>query len=154
MEGKMDSKTLVAYCGTYCDLCSERIRIPVHARALMGSLEKADYEGRAPTEFWSYLKNLTVMEDNKCCRTGKCGSPSCAIKKCAMGKGIYVCPECEDYPCAKIKILGNSEPTLVHDGERIKEYGLDAWLVEQEERKRVGFCYEDVRCCPCEVPMD
>ena len=104
----MDSKTLVAYCGTYCDLCSERIRIPVHATALMGSLEKADYQGRAPTEFWSYLRNLAVVEDDKCCRTGKCGNPSCAMKNCAMEKGIYVCPECEDYPCANVKTLGFS----------------------------------------------
>lgn len=150
----MDSKMLVAYCGTYCDLCSERIRIPVHASALMESLKKADYEGRAPTEFWSYLNNLTVVEDDKCCRTGKCGNPSCQIRKCVMEKGIYVCPECQDYPCVKIKTLGRSEPTLIHDGERIKEYGLDAWLIEQEDRKRAGFCYEDVRCSHCEVPVD
>lgn len=24
----------------------------------------------------------------------------------------------------------------------IREYGLDAWIIEQEERKRVGFCYD------------
>jgi len=153
-EKKMDLKTYVAYCGTYCNLCSERIRIPVHSKALMESLEKADYAGRAPTEFWSYLKSLTVVEDDKCCRTGKCGAPSCAMKKCAIEKGIYVCPECEDYPCVEVKTLGKSEPTLIHDGMRIREIGLDAWVIEQEGRKHAGFCYEDVRCSSCEVPTD
>jgi hypothetical protein len=159
-EKEMDSKTLVTYCGLYCDLCSDRTKIPERARALMEELKKADYEDWGPdilegfTEFWSLLRKLTVVEDDRCCRTGKCGSPSCAIRKCAIGKGIYVCPECQDYPCAKIKTLGKSEPTLVHDGEKIKEHGLDAWIIEQKERKRVGFCYSDIRYGPCEVPTD
>jgi len=75
-------------------------------------------------------------------------------EKCAMEKGIYVCPECEDYPCVRIKKLAKSEPILLHDGERIREYGLDAWIIEQEERKRAGFCYADIRCYPCEEPWD
>ena len=29
-------------------------------------------------------------------------------------------------PCVRIKKLGKSEPMLLHDGERIKEIGLDA----------------------------
>ena len=123
----------------------------------MESMKKADYEHRGQdiegfTEFWRLLNNLAVVGDDKCCRTEKCGNPSCAIRKCVTEKGIYVCPECQDYPCAKIKVLGRSEPTLVHDGERIKEVGLDAWIVEQEKRKRAGFRYEDVRCSHCEVP--
>lgn len=156
----MDKKTLVSYCGMYCDLCSERTKIPERAKELMEEMKKASYEDWGPdvlegfAEFWSLLKNLTTVEDDKCCRTGKCGGPACAIRKCAIEKGFYVCSECQDYPCTRIEILGRSEPTLVHDGMRIKEHGLDAWIVEQEERKSIGFCYSDIRCCPCEVPTD
>lgn len=41
-----------------------------------------------------------------------------------------------------------------NDGLRIKEHGLESWIIEQEERKKVGFCYSDIRCCPCVVPDD
>ena len=153
-EEEMDQKTLVTYCGFYCGLCSEITKIPENARVLMEELKKADYEGRAPKEFWSYLENLTVVEDDKCCRTEKCGGPSCAIRKCAKEKGVFICTECQDYPCAKIKILAKSEPTMIHDGERIKEIGLDAWIIEQEERRRIGFCYSDIRCGHCVVPTE
>jgi hypothetical protein len=61
----MDAKTYVAYCGTYCSLCSELIRIPVHAKALMGSLEKADYAGRAPTELRMILSLILKQESVK-----------------------------------------------------------------------------------------
>ena len=155
----MDSEMLVAYCGIYCDLCSERTSIPERAKALMESLKKAAYEDWGPdvlagfTEFWNLLNNLTVIEDDKCCRSGKCGSPWCSIRKCAKEKGIYTCPECQNYPCAKIEILGKSRPMLVHDGERVKEIGLDAWIIEQEERKRAGFRHDQIRCHTSEVPI-
>ncbi|MFC1718737.1 DUF3795 domain-containing protein [Candidatus Poribacteria bacterium] len=156
----MDSKTLVTYCGLYCDLCSDRTKIPERARALMEEMKKVNYEDWGPgalegfSEFWSLLKNRTIVEDDKCCRTGKCGHPSCPIRKCAMERGIYVCPECEDYPCVRIKKFGKSEPMLLHDGERIKEIGLDAWVIEQEGRKRANFCYSDIRCGPVEEPWE
>jgi hypothetical protein len=65
-----------------------------------------------------------------------------------------VCTDCEDYPCEHILTLGRSEPTLVQDGRRLQAIGLEAWIVEQKARRRVGFCYGDVRCGKCIVPLD
>ncbi len=47
-----------------------------------------------------------------------------------------------------------SESTLVHDGERLRKIGLDAWIEEQKQRKARGFCYADARCLPCTVPTE
>lgn len=156
---KMDKHLLVAYCGLYCDLCSQRTRIPEQAKALMDLMKRDDYEIFGPNiqgfnEFWNFLNGLAKVEEDKCCKSGKCGAPFCSIRKCAISRNIEVCAECEEYPCKRIETLGNSEPTLIHDGLRIKEHGLELWIVEQEERKKTGFCYSDIRCCPCVVPSD
>jgi hypothetical protein len=155
----MDSKMLVAYCGLYCDLCSARSKVPDQARALRDSLRKADFEDHGPgqpgfNEFWAYLNNLAEPPEGQCCRAETCGHPRCAIRICARGRQLAVCADCANYPCEHILTLGRSEPTLVHDGQRIQAIGLDAWITEQEDRRRAGFCYSDVRCGRCIVPLD
>jgi hypothetical protein len=34
----------------------------------------------------------------------------------------------------------------------MKEVGLDAWIQEQEERRKTGFAYADIKCYPYQVP--
>jgi hypothetical protein len=155
----MDSRTLVTYCGLYCDLCSARFKIPDQAQALRESLRKADYEDFGPgqpnfNEFWAFLEDLAELPEDRCCRAETCGHPRCAIRNCAKQRQLYVCADCDDYPCQHILTLGRSEPTLVHDGQRIQAIGLDAWIAEQGERRSAGFCYSDVRCGKCIVPLD
>lgn len=154
----MDDKTLLAYCGLYCDLCSARFKIPDQASALRDSLRRADYEEHGPSqpgfdEFWRTLNNLAEPPGEKCCRLGTCGHPLCAIRKCAQEREQEMCIECEDYPCPHILTLSRSEPTLIQDGKRLQAIGLDAWIVEQQSRRRIGFCYDDVRCGKCIVPL-
>jgi hypothetical protein len=154
---KAKQEELVAYCGLYCDLCSQRTKVPEQAKALMESMQKEGYENfgiQGFNEFWNILTDITNVRESQLCKSGKCGPPWCSIRKCAISKNIEVCAECEEYPCKKIETLGNSEPTLIHDGLRIKEHGLESWIIEQKERKKVGFCYSDIRCCPCVVPSD
>ena len=115
-------------------------------------MEKAEYG--APKEFWESLKQMAELPDDKCCRTGKCGSPECAIRKCVKARGLTVCPECGEYPCNRVKLFGECEPLLLADGERIRKKGLDAWIKEQEQRRADGFCYADVRCYPYYFPME
>ena len=148
----MDKRQLVSYCGLYCGLCDWRTRVPERAKALAESLQTAENEG--PEGFSRFLKGPTSVPEDKCCRSGKCGAPHCAIRKCAIEKSIETCPQCQDYPCRRVMTLAKSEPTLLHDGERIREHGLDQWIEEQEERRRAGFCYADIRCLPCEIPHD
>ena len=155
----MDDKMLVSYCGLYCDLCSARFKVPEQARALRDSLHKADIEEYGPSEpnfneFWAYLNDLADPQENRSCRAETCGHPWCAIRNCAKGRQLTVCADCADYPCEHILTLGRSEPTLIADGQRMQAIGLEAWIDEQQERRRLGFCYSDVRCGKCIVPLD
>lgn len=44
--------------------------------------------------------------------------------------------------------------TLIPDGRRMQRIGVEAWVAEQEERTRTGFCYADIRCHPYTIPAD
>lgn len=57
-----------------------------------------------------------------------------------------MCPLCADYPCEMIQKFAKSEPTLIFDGKRMKEIGLEKWINEQEVRRQNGFSYGDIRC--------
>jgi hypothetical protein len=43
---------------------------------------------------------------------------------------------------------------LLHDGARMKGIGVEAWVLEQEERKRNGFDYGLIRCGKCDIPLE
>lgn len=151
-DAAADRLKLVTYCGLYCGLCDWHTRLPQRAAALKESLAVA--ECRPPKAVEQFLQSLASHPANdKHCRSGRCGA-RCAIKKCAIGKGVTVCAECGEYPCKRIMTLARSESTLVHDGQRLRQIGLDAWIAEQEQRKARGFCYADVRCLPCTVPEE
>lgn len=149
----MNNKNLVTYCGLYCGLCGVRARIPQRAAALRESLRVAEKEG--PEPFRRVLAELAAPPGNRCCRAGTCDNTGhCGIRKCAVAKGVFACPLCSEYPCKRIATLGRNEPTLVHDGQRLKEIGLEAWIAEQEHRRQVGFCYDDVLCLACTIPSE
>jgi hypothetical protein len=105
-------------------------------------------------EFWRFLNNLAEVPEDKYCRSGQCGAPNCAIRICAKAREVEVCALCPDYPCEKIKTFAQSEPLLLHDGERIQKVGLAQWVEEQVARKQAGFDYGRVRCLPCIVPTE
>ncbi len=149
---KMDKKALVAYCGIYCGLCDRRTRVPQRAADLKASMEKAEYD--SPEDFWRQLETLADVPDDKCCRTGKCGAPFCAVRKCAKARGLEICTDCDEYPCERMRLFGECEPLLLADGKRIRKYGLDKWVEEQEKRREDGFCYADIRCYPYYFPAE
>jgi len=149
----------VSYCGVYCPNCGANCRIPPKARALREAMIEGEYdewghglEGFTP--FWKFLDSLVNTNDSKSCRKESCGFPRCGMRKCAKNKDVEVCPLCKDYPCEKIIEFSRSEPTLIFDGERMKEIGLKKWFKEQEERRRKGFCYGNVRCGKCNIPEE
>jgi len=102
-------------------------------------------------EFWKFLSGLGEFEAKCSCRNGKCGPPFCGIRKCAREKGVDVCVFCEEYPCGRILGIAKGYPMLLADGKRMKEIGMEAWIKEQEERRKTGFAYVDIRCYPYEV---
>ena len=145
-------RLLVGYCGVYRGLCEKRGRIPERARSLLAAMRKAEYG--APAQTWKSLEEMAQPASDMCCRTGKCGAPFCAIRKCVKAKGLEVCPQCEQYPCERVRLFGTSEPLLLADGHRIRERGLDSWIEEQEKRRQDGFCYGDIRCYPYHYPRE
>lgn len=155
----MDELRLVTYCGLYCGLCGQRGRIPSRANALRESMTKAgwDFWGtEIPgfSGFWKFLTNL--CDPDKCCpgcRQGG-GPPFCGVRKCARARQVDVCVFCEEYPCNRVQGLAKGYPTLIPDGNRMREKGVSAWVQEQEERAKTGFVYADIRCHPYEIPEE
>ena len=148
---------LVTYCGLYGGLCAQNCRIPQKARALRDAMQKEGYEQWGHNipgfvDFWEFLNGLVESESTHSCREDTCGAPFCTIRKCARQKNVDLCISCEAYPCERIQGLAKGYPTLLADGKRIKDIGIEAWIEEQEERAKTGFAYVDIRCYPYEVP--
>jgi len=147
----MENLKYVTYCGLYCRLCTNLARIPQQAKMLKATMSKAGYEIFGEhyvehfKEFWEVLGRFSET-DKTCpaCRGG-CGDPSCKVRICAREKEIERCPVCKDYPCEHVLELAKRYPNLVADGKRQEEIGIEAWIEEQEERIRAGFCYDQIR---------
>ena len=142
--------TMVTYCGLYCGLCSNIARTPKQAAALLDTMVKDGWEWWGTDEqkaFVAELRKLTkIPEGFTGCRGGTCGDPGCVIRKCAAEKRVEICTHCEEYPCSRFDGLAKRYPTLLADGKRQKEIGLEKWIAEQEDRAKTGFCYADIRC--------
>lgn len=147
---QMDEKLrFVTYCGLCCELCAERGRIPRRAAALREAMAEEGWPFWGPTvpgftEFWQFLQRLQADGGCPGCRAGG-GYPQCQIRICARERGMDLCSQCSDFPCAHIEALGTRYPTLIADNRRLQTVGLEQWLDEQKERTRRGVCYADIR---------
>ena len=155
----MSGLQLVTYCGLYCALCAQRGRVPRQAGSLRESMSNEGYEFWAKelpgfAEFWRFLSNL-CDPDKSCpgCRQGG-GPPFCSIRKCIRERQLEICVFCEDYPCTRVLGIAKGYPTMLADGKRIKEIGIEEWIREQEDRAKTKFVYADIRCYPYEVPRE
>jgi len=151
----MEKKELVTYCGLYCGLCSQLNRVPRQARALQETMKKDGWESfghyqKDFDQFWVFLERVVESETRCGCRKDTCGPP-CGIKKCARESGVETCPFCAKYPCERILGIAKGYPTMLADAKRMKDKGIDVWVQEQEERRKTGFAYVDIRCYPYEV---
>jgi hypothetical protein len=147
----------VTYCGLYCGLCAQRNRIPARAVALSESMRKEGYQNWGKelpqfAEFWAFLNDLAESESRCSCRGGKCGPPFCSIRTCVPKKGVDACPFCAEYPCDKVLGIARGYVTMLADGKRMKEIGINRWTLEQEKRRKTGFAYADIRVSPYEIP--
>ncbi len=148
----------VTYCGLHCGLCAQCNRIPKQAAALRESMHNEGWDSWGKEldsrfgTFWEYLNWLVASEARCSCREGTCGPPFCAVRKCAQHKDVDVCPFCEEYPCDRIRGIAKGYVTLLADGKRMTDIGLDRWIQEQEARKSTGFAYVDIRCYPYDIP--
>ena len=153
----MTDLSQVTYCGLYCGLCVTRNRMPRQAGELRETMRKEGWESwgqQVPgfNEFWSFLNGIADGEENCSCRGGTCGPSFCSIRTCAPEKGVEVCPFCDEYPCYRIEGLAKGYVNLIADGYRMRLIGPDAWIAEQEQRRRTGFAYTDIRNHPYSIP--
>lgn len=149
----------VAYCGLYCGLCLNGCRIPRRAEDLKDLLQRVRVEEWSPEElqdfeeFWRFLGNLADFESRASCREHACGLEPCSIRTCAAAKGVDACPFCDDYPCEPILTIAKRYVTLLGDGRRMREVGLDRWVEEQKARQARGFAYVDIRYDANDAPV-
>ena len=73
-------------------------------------------------------------------------SPDCTFIKCAQDRRIESCCFCSDYPCTDIMAFDTDgyvhHRTILPNGRRLKEVGLEAWLEEQKQRWSCTQCGE------------
>ena len=147
----MPEITLLSLCGLHCDLCAQRSRIPRQAQALRESLHLEGLEYWGPSlpgfdGFQVFLANL-CEPDKSCpgCRQGG-GPPDCAVRACALDRGVQSCPFCPAFPCEPLQTFAKVYPTIIIDGARLATIGFEAWNAEQQQRAKTGFTYSDIRC--------
>jgi hypothetical protein len=147
----MNAKSEVTYCGLYCPNCGARCHLPQRASALIEEMKVGEYDKwghtlEGFTVFWKFLNELADKSVLNRCREETCGIPNCEMRNCVKIKGIEACPFCDEYPCEMFLKFAKGYPTLVFDGKRMQEIGMQAWISEQEMRRQNGFCYGDIRC--------
>lgn len=153
----MSDLILVAHCGLYCGVCAHRNRIPGRARSLQDAMRKEGYDfwgNDIPgfDAFWKFPGDLARSEESCTCRGGHFGPPFFVIRKCATSQGIALCPLCDEHSCHRVRGIAGGYPTLLADGARMKERGLEAWIAAQEQRAKTGFAYADIRVHPYGIP--
>ena len=85
-------------------------------------------------------------------------SPDCRFIKCAQDKEVESCCFCDENPCNNVMEMGTDKYphhwTVIPNGRRIKEVGLEAWLEEQKQRwscQQCGaaFTWYESKCRSC-----
>lgn len=71
-------------------------------------------------------------------------SSDCAMLKCAKGRKVNYCFECESFPCETVKAFASDGTAhhrrTVENMMKAKEIGLDAWIEEQKRKGSPSFC--------------
>jgi hypothetical protein len=142
----------IAYCGLYCGTCPAFTGSMARpGRELRGELRRNKCDQTAAClakipgleafahyePFDALLATLARMRCRNSCRTGG-GAPECRIRKCAQGKGLSGCRECEGFAaCATLRTLeefGDIDRTYLKNLRRIRKYGPAGFAKMQEAR--------------------
>ncbi len=125
------------YCGLYCGACE-----------LLTHTRNGKNQNGAKGLICSGCKGDTPSKYTN----------GCDIRKCAHGKGVDFCFECDDHPCQVInEFCGSGDPhhsSILDNLKALKHIGLEEWLEQQRERwccKNCGtpFSWYDENCDKC-----
>lgn len=146
-----ESKDYLCYCGLYCKMCSIINGLPQAAQKLHEIMQEDGWEGYGSfiypefKDFWAVLSQVKDLDKSSELCQGGCGNPDCEIRKCAKSKGLEVCAFCEDFPCAALTAFTNAYPFILTNNERIREIGLEAWLMEQDNLVAQGVTHKSLK---------
>lgn len=139
----------IGTCGYYCGTCSIYL-----------AMKRGKEQQRSVAFALSKEMGRTVStEEVQCqgCRkhTKDCWSGNCAIRSCAVSKGITYCHQCVLFPCQKLRDFSE----LYHDipiiqSKELKEMSPEKWIEKMEERWSCPSCTGPVeagtmRCWSC-----
>ena len=135
---------LIAYCGLYCGACSFRLAAEENDRSHLLHMPSA-YDG---------FKEKPLEHCPGCRLENACGQ--CAIRDCAVGKGVSCCSQCALFPCARLTgFAGDGKP---HHGEVLEnlkllvELGEEGWLEHMKRRwtcrcgRRISWYHKTCGC--------
>lgn len=145
----MRTEDLLTYCGTSCGTCA---RSPSYtafrqAAALVGELVDAhgfrhwlpktgiefDYaEFRKGLDFFADPHSWLVCRGT--CQGGSGGPPGCP-RECCQKRGLEVCFECPEFPCAMLK--DNTE--IMGRAKIYRRLGRQKWIRRQSRLAAAGF---------------
>jgi hypothetical protein len=147
-----DNGQLTTYCGLYCKDCipskTELYRLAARLQELLEELNFNEYAKlKAGQTYWSeansafrhyaefldMLKAIRGLECTSPCREGggwKGGR--CAIRNCAIEKGVPGCWDCGEYKaCQHLEPLLKFHPNLAYHLELIRSEGIDKWAAKR-----------------------
>jgi hypothetical protein len=111
---------LVAYCGLYCGACSFKLAAEEQNRLHLICMPAA----------YDHLKQAPLDPCPGCRLENTCGP--CAIRDCARTKGIDVCRQCAEFPCARLQsFAADGKPhhaEVIKNLELLEAKGETAWL--------------------------
>ncbi len=75
------------------------------------------------------------------------GQPSCATLDCVKVKGVSLCSDCNDFPCAFLAPTADQAARYPHNMKvynlcRIKKVGIDRWIEEEAGKIRKKYFTE------------
>ena len=116
-----------SYCGIYCGACLCKI-----VQEYQNIDEVAALTGRT-------IAQLTCSD----CKTAQMADDCCFVK-CCIDKGFNNCSECPEMPCRDLNSFANDgfnhHAATITNLYRIREIGLDKWLVEQKAKYTCPEC--------------
>lgn len=130
-----------AYCGLFCGDC-----IPFNrklfdsAQTLLRELEREQFHRYAELKgarnvsfrmydtFFEVLSELPRLQCSRPCRSGG-GKSDCKIRKCAVGKGLKGCWECQSFEgCVSLRPLRTYHGDIpVNNLKLIRKDGIENW---------------------------
>ena len=117
---------LESFCGLYCGACLCNI---VNDE---GTIKEVAARLKKPVEHLTCTQCKTALHDE------------CSFMICCTAKGLNNCSECPGMPCEELVQFaadGIKHHALVLDNlNRIKEIGLDEWLIEQKHKFTCSAC--------------